>query len=184
MTHSGAALIDPNKILEKVKLDVGARVADFGCGRTGHVIFSLAPLIGEKGVIYAVDILKDVLESIKSQAKAAGLANIHTVWSDLEKPGAAAVPEASLDAGFFINVMFMIKNRESALCEAARLLKDDGYLIVVDWQKNIGPLGPKTEQMVDLQELVNAAKKAGFEPVDKAVVGEYHFCQIFKKKKI
>jgi ubiquinone/menaquinone biosynthesis C-methylase UbiE len=184
MTHSGTALIDPSKIFAKIQINAGARVADFGCGRTGHVVYLLSPLVGEKGVVYAVDIMKDVLESIKSQALSAGFSNIQTVWSDVESPGAAAIPDESLDAGFFMNVFFMLKNHSQALNEAARLIKPGGYLAVVDWVKKIGPLGPQEIQMINQDEFVKLAVKAGFEPFDKVAVGEYHFCRIFKKKKI
>lgn len=178
----GTALVNPEKIYEKINLSSGMRAADFGCGRTGHVVFSLVPIVGERGVVYALDIMKDVLESINSQAKAGGFENIHTVWTDLEKYGATPVPENSVDAGFFINVMFMLKNRDEAIREAGRLLKDNGYLVIVDWQKKIGPLGPPEERMVNPEELTQIAGKANFQLVDKVPLNEYHFCYIFKKE--
>ena len=178
----GTALINPEKIYKKINLSSGMRVADFGCGRTGHVVFSLVPIVGERGVVYALDIMKDVLESIKSQATAGGFENIHTVWTDLEKYGATPIPEESLDAGFFINVMFMIKNRPEAVREAGILIKNEGYLIVVDWQKKIGPLGPTEERMVNPDELTQIAGEENFKLVDKVPLNEYHFCYIFKKE--
>lgn len=178
----GTALINPEKIYEKINLSSGMRVADFGCGRTGHVVFSLVPIVGERGVVYALDIMKDVLESIKSQATAGGSENIHTVWTDLEKYGAAPIPEKSLDAGFFINVMFMLKNRAEAMREAGRLVKNEGYLVIVDWQKKIGPLGPSDEKMINPEELTQIADKENFKLVDKVQLNEYHFCYIFKKE--
>ena len=69
MSHSGTALIDPYKIFEKISLGHGMRVADLGCGRTGHFIFPTARVVGESGVVYAVDIMKDILESIKSRVR-------------------------------------------------------------------------------------------------------------------
>jgi ubiquinone/menaquinone biosynthesis C-methylase UbiE len=178
----GTALINPEKIYQKINLTVGMRAADFGCGRTGHVVFSLVPKVGERGVVYALDIMKDVLESIKSQATAGGYENIHTVWTDVEKFGAAPIPENSIDAGFFINVMFMLKNRAEAMREAARLIKDKGYLVIVDWQKKIGPLGPSEEKMVNQDELIKIAQKEKFTLVDKIPLNEYHFCHIFNKE--
>ncbi len=184
MPHSGTALIDPAKILDKLKLGEGMRVADFGCGRTGHITFQLAPRVGERGVVYALDIMKDVLESIKSQARSGGFENIQTIWSDIEKTGAASLPENSLDAGFFMNVMFMLKNRPDAIKEAARLIKKDGYLVVVDWAKKLGPLGPLPEQMIDQAELKNIADNEGFDFTEDIPIGEYHFCHVFKKKSV
>jgi len=180
----GIALIDPGKIFEKVSLSDGMRVADFGCGRTGHITFSVSPLVGERGVVYALDIMKDVLESITSQSKSGGYGNIHPVWTDLEKVGAAPIPEGSLDAGFFINVMFMLKNRSDALREAARLIKADGYLVVVDWEKKLGPLGPMPEQMVPKDKLVVQAENEGFSLTEEVSLNAYHFCEIFRKKKV
>lgn len=183
MLTSGTALIDPTKIFETVNLASGMRVADFGCGRTGHFVFPLAPILGERGMVYAVDIIKDILESIKSRARAEGRENIQTIWSDLEIVGAMPIPEKSLDAGFFVNVMFMIKKRAEAIKEAVRLIKDDGYLIVVDWYKKIGPVGPAAEQMVDQDELVDLAKKEKLALISRLPAGDYHFCLIFKKQK-
>lgn len=181
MTHSGLALINPNKIFEKIHLADGMRVADFGCGRTGHFIFLASREVGERGVVYAIDIIKDILESIKSRARSEEYNNIQTIWSDLEKVGAAPIPDGSLDAGFLVNVMFMVKNRKQAIKEVARLLKKDAWLVVIDWAKKIGSLGPAPEQMIKDDELVNLTKTEGLCLVEKIPVGDYHFCLIFKK---
>ncbi|MCX6779720.1 MAG: hypothetical protein NT034_00885 [Candidatus Magasanikbacteria bacterium] len=69
MQTSGTALIDPFEIFQKVGLSSGMRVADMGCGRTGHFVLPAARVVGEKGLVYAVDILKDVLQSLGSWVK-------------------------------------------------------------------------------------------------------------------
>ena len=66
MSGAGKALLDPKIVLDKLRLQPGMRVADLGCGRTGHFIFLAAKQVGDKGVVYAVDLMKDILESIKS----------------------------------------------------------------------------------------------------------------------
>lgn len=157
------------------------RVADFGCGRTGHFIFLASRAVGERGAVYAMDIIKDILESIKSRSRSEGYNNIQTIWTDLEKLGAAPIPEGTLDAGFFVNVMYMMKNKGQALKEANRLLKKDAWLVVVDWTKKIGPLGPEMEQLVNGEEIEALAGTEGLKLVDKPIIGDYHFCLIFKK---
>ena len=67
--HSGNQLINPQVLFEKAHLRPGAHVADFGCGQTGHLVFPASKIIGEKGVIYAVDILRDILAQIDKRAK-------------------------------------------------------------------------------------------------------------------
>ncbi len=183
MSTSGTALIDPSEIFNKIGLSAGMRVADFGCGRTGHFIFSMSPIIGDKGVIYAIDIMKDILESIKSRSVSEGFNNVQVVWSDLESVGATPIPEGSLDAGFFVNVMFMIKKRPEAIKESLRLIRDGGYLIIIDWLKRVGPIGPTPEQMIDQEALVSTGLKENLQMVGRMPLGDYHFCIIFKKKK-
>lgn len=181
METSGRALIDPSKILEKVGLKHGMRVADMGCGRTGHFVLPAAKAVGDTGMVYAIDIMKEILENIDSWKKSLGLNNIQPIWSNIEAEGKTPIPAKSLDVCFFMNVFFMLKQKAGALKEAFRLIKDDGQVVVVDWEKNIGALGPLPEKMVKAQDLINEAQAVGLRLVENFPAGSYHYCLIFKK---
>lgn len=181
MSHSGTALIDPYKIFERISLSAGQRVADLGCGRTGHFVFPAAKKVTDKGVIYAVDVVKNILESIKSTARSEGLDNVQTIWSDIELPGKTPIPDGSLDVCFYVNVLFQLKNKEGALKEGARMLKKGGYLVVVDWAKKLGTLGPSAELMVNPDAIVNLAAAQNLKFIDQMFPGDYHFSLIFEK---
>ncbi|MBU1612881.1 class I SAM-dependent methyltransferase [Patescibacteria group bacterium] len=180
-THAGKALIDPYKVISKMGLKSGMRVADMGCGRTGHFIFSISKIIGETGIIYAVDIMKDVLESIKGRVRSEGYENIQTIWSNVEKPGATPIPADSLDVCMFINVLFGVKERDKAISEALRLLNDGGLLVVIDWIRRLGPLGPSAEKIIKPNVFIDLAAEKGLKLVQNFAAGDYHFCLIFKK---
>jgi ubiquinone/menaquinone biosynthesis C-methylase UbiE len=181
MPHSGSALIDPKNIFDAINLTEGMRVADFGCGRTGHFIFLASKMVGETGVVYAMDILKDVLASIASRSRSEGYHNIQTVWTNVEKVGATPIPEATLDGGFLVNTLFMMEDKKQTLQEVSRLLKKDGWLVVVDWFKKIGPLGPEEGKMLKKDELLDMAGQNGLKSIQEFNCGEHHFCIIFKK---
>lgn len=181
MSHSGTALIDPYKIFERISLAKGQRVADLGCGRTGHFVFPAAKTVSDKGVVYAVDVVKNVLESIKSTARSGGIDNVQTIWSDIEIPGKTPIPDGSLDVCFCINVLFQLKNKEGAIKEASRMLKKGGYLVVVDWAKKLGMLGPSPELMVNSDSIVKLASPQNLKFIDQMFPGEYHFSLIFEK---
>lgn len=181
MSHAGTALIDPYKIFEKISLFEGKRVADLGCGRTGHFVFPAVKIVGEKGIVYAVDVVKNILESIKSMARSEGYDNIQTVWSDIEMPGKTPIPKNSLDAAFYVNVLFQLKNKAGAIKEATRMLKPGGYLVVVDWAKRLGMLGPDERLMLSPDEAKRLAAQENLKFIDKVDAGEYHFCLIFEK---
>lgn len=182
MTTAGNALIDPRKIFAKVGLTKGMRVADFGCGRTGHFVFSAARKVGDTGMVYAVDVVKDVLESIQSRIRSEGYDNVHTIWSDVESVGKAAIPAESLDGCFIINILFLAKKKENIFEEASRLLKKNGFIAVIDWKKSIRNLGPASEMMVASESLIPMTKKYKLTLVDNFEHGEYHYCMIFKKE--
>jgi ubiquinone/menaquinone biosynthesis C-methylase UbiE len=181
MAHTGTALIDPYKIFEKISLSAGKRVADLGCGRTGHFVFPAVKIVGDTGVVYAVDVVKNILESIKSLARSGGFDNIQTVWSDIELPGKTPIPTGSLDVCFCVNVLFQLKNKPGALQEAARMLKKGGYLVAVDWAKKLGMLGPDEKSILKPSDLVQMAVVENFKLVDTITPGEYHYSLIFEK---
>lgn len=179
--HSGTALIDPYKIFARISLSEGKRVADLGCGRTGHFVFPAVKIVGDKGVVYAVDVVKNILDSIKSMARSEGYDNVQTVWSDIEMAGKTPIPDNSLDAAFCVNVLFQLKNKAGAIKEAARMLKKGGYLVVVDWAKKLGMLGPAEDRMLNQDELTKLSLAENLKLVDKILPGEYHFSYIFEK---
>ena len=181
MTHAGTALIDPQKIFEKIILAPGMRVADLGCGRTGHFVFSASRIVGDTGIVYAIDIMKDILESLKSRIRSEGFDNVQVIWSDVEIAGKTPIPADSLDVCFFINVMFLFKDKISAIKEAKRLLKNGGMLVVVDWAKKLGPLGPDTNMITRPEDIASLSRSAGLNLLENFSLGDYHYCLIFKK---
>lgn len=174
MTHSGNQLIDPYLLFEKANLSFGMHMADLGCGRTGHVVFPGARTVGEIGLVYAVDILKDVLENIKKRAALENMLNVQTVWSNLEKVGKTGIPAKNLDVAFVINVLNQSKNHLAILDEAYRLLKDKARLMIVDWSRNNLPFAPSVDRLVNFEELKKWARTKGLVVQEEFSAGPYH----------
>ena len=181
MDKETTTLINPHKVLEQVEVLDGMRVADFGCGRTGYFLFPLAKAVGEQGIVYAIDIVKSILESIRRRSDYEGLDNVQTVWSDIERVNKTPIPDNSLDIAFFVNVLFQLKNRVDALKEAKRLLKKNGLLVIIDWTKNLGPLGPKENENVKIEDIQKWAQELGLQFVKKEILSEYTYLITLKK---
>lgn len=171
MHHSGNQLVDPHLLFERAHVLPGMHAADLGCGRTGHLVFPMARTVGEKGVVYAVDIQKDILELIRKRAEGSGLMNVHTIWSDIERIGETAIPSASLDVAFLVDTLFMATDRVAMLGEAKRLLKDKARLVVVDWSEKGLPFAPTEENMVNFDEIRAWAGNHGFVVQEEFFVG-------------
>lgn len=172
--HAGNQLVDPKLIFQRAQLQPGMHVADFGCGRTGHIVFPASLQVTSNGVVYAVDILKDVLNNIQKRADLEALVNIHTIWSNLEYVGKTAIPAGSLDVVFIVNTMSQSDNRHGMLEEAKRLLKDKGRIVVVDWTKKGLSFSPADERFVDFSDIKGWARNNLFGVQEEFGVGPYH----------
>jgi ubiquinone/menaquinone biosynthesis C-methylase UbiE len=175
-TAVGNQLINPYLLFKKVQLQRGMHVADFGCGRTGHLTFPAALIVGDRGVLYAVDIMKDVLGIVSKRAKDDRLTNVYPVWADVERIGKTAIPEGSLDIVFVVNMLNQSNNRHAVLEEARRLLKSKGRVALVDWalkDKEL-PFGPERSRFVDFDEINQWAGLRGFVVQERFDVGAYH----------
>jgi ubiquinone/menaquinone biosynthesis C-methylase UbiE len=181
MDHSGTALIDPYPIFKAIGLGASQRVADLGCGRTGHFVFPASRIVGSAGVVYAVDVVKDILENIKSRARTEGYDNVQTAWADIERPGGVPIPSSNLDTCFMVNVLSLLGNIPGALQEVARILKPGGKIAVVDWAKKLGPLGPKQEKIITSEKAKQLFNSAGFNFISEQPAGAYHTVYIFER---
>jgi ubiquinone/menaquinone biosynthesis C-methylase UbiE len=177
----GNTLIDVNLLFERAKIEEKMKVADLGCGSSGHFVFPGAKIVGKKGIMYAVDILRTALEAINKRARVENLPNIKTVWSDLEIFGATKIEAGSLDVGLLINTLYQSHKRAEILRESIRLLKKNGKLVIVEWKNIAAPFGPPAEERVKKDLVENAAKKFGLRPDDEFEAGPYHYGLIYTK---
>ena len=174
MYHSGNQMIDPDLLFEKAQLQPGMHIADLGCGRLGHIVFPGAKYVGPNGLIYAVDVRKEMLESVRKRASLDGLLNVQTVWADLEQYGKTAIPTKNLDVAFIINVLFQSNDQFAILNEAKRLLKHKARLVIVDWNRPGLTICPPAERMVDFHAILNWARGEGFGLQDDFDMGNWH----------
>jgi len=177
----GSSLIDANLVLDKARVEEKTKVADLGCGSSGHFVFPAARRVGKKGIVYAVDILRTTLETVSKRARAENLANIKTVWSNLEIFGATKIEAGSLDVGLLINTLHQSHRRAEILRESVRLLKKNGRLVVVEWKNTAAPFGPPSEEKVKKEFIENGVKKLGLRPEEEFEAGQYHYGLIYIK---
>lgn len=178
----GNEFLNARDILKnKLILTYGARVADLGCGGNGFFTFQAANLVGDKGLVYAVDILKMVLKNIENRAKMVGVNNIKTIWSNLENYGATKINNSSLDFALVVNILFQNKHPEKIIREAARMLHSGAKMLVIDWSEGRFPFGPKDEMKVSRERVSDLALGASLKKIKDIEVGRFHYGVIFEK---
>ncbi len=174
---SGTELLNPMEILKRVGVSEEMKVADMGCGTSGHFVFPAARMVGAGGKVYAVDLLKSALNGVESRRKMEAVVNVEGVWSDIEVYGGTKIPDKSLD------VVLLVNNQpnEAMLKESARLVKDGGKLAIVDWEKVAAPFGPPTKDRLDKEATKQQVVALGFKSAEEFKAGPYHFGFIFIK---
>lgn len=177
----GNELINPVKFLEQSGIRGGMIVADLGCGAAGHFVLPAAHLVGDSGLVYAVDILPSVLQNMESRAKVEGVGNIKTVWADLEKIGSMKIQNGGVDMVLLVNDLFQIKDKQTVIREAVRILKSGGMLTIGEWKTVGTPIGPPANARLDSAQVKSMIQSAGFEFVHEFEAGPYHYGLVFKK---
>ena len=117
------------EFLRKVGIRKNHIVLDFGC-RVGHYAIPAAKIVGNGGIVYAVDKEQQALNELQQKAVYLNLKNIRTIKTsgrikiDLEK--------GSIDVVLFYDVLHyhQKQEREKLYQEALRVLKQDGSLSV------------------------------------------------------
>jgi ubiquinone/menaquinone biosynthesis C-methylase UbiE len=92
---------------------------------------------------------------------------------------AIKIADNVIDFVILSNILFELDKRDEVLSEVKRVLKNGGYLLVVDWLefRNIGPKDiavPKEEVKQKLSELNLKLER-------ELDLGNYHFALIFRK---
>ena len=117
------------KFLRRIGMKPGQKVLDFGA-RVGNYTIPAAIVVGERGLVYAVDKERSVLDELKRKAAFLGLGNVRVIYNsggvkiDLENE--------SLDFVLLYDVLHYLKTRERKILysEIYRVLEPDGLLSV------------------------------------------------------
>ncbi|MDP2910231.1 MAG: class I SAM-dependent methyltransferase, partial [bacterium] len=125
------SFINPEEILDQLRLQPDMVAAEFGCGSGGFLI-PLAKRL-EDGLVYGIDILEAPLSALKSRSILENVINIRLIRSDLERQRGSTLTDFSVDLVFIPNVLFQIENKDGIINEAYRILKINGRLIIIDW---------------------------------------------------
>ncbi|MDP2593548.1 MAG: class I SAM-dependent methyltransferase [bacterium] len=170
----------PSDIVKKFELEPHMKVADIGAG-SGEYSFAAARM-ALNGMVFAVDVQKELLARIDSEAKAKHLSNIKIVWGNAEERNGIKLADGSIDACIAANILFQVENREVFAEEICRIIRPRGKLLVVDWNSSFGGTGPKPQDIVPKTLAREIFEKAGFFVEREIPAGEYHYGLVFRKK--
>ena len=167
---------DPQDILDAINVKAGATCADLGCG-SGTFTFLLAQRVGMSGKVYAVDTSVAALDQLK--IKKPGV-NIVTLRAELTE---TRLPTASCDLVLLAFSLSASDNPGGVLAEAARLLKPDGRIAIVEWRPVPPPPGPPIEHRLRSDRMQRMLESHGFTGVQRLREGAVYYTLVAHKGK-
>lgn len=174
--------LNPAEIVNLLPLKEGMVVADFGCGN-GYFSLEIAKKLKPSGKVIALDIWKPSLEALSFRSKLEGVNSIiQTKWANLEIPKGSGLTNDSCDLVFITNILFEMENKEPIIEEAKRVLRPEGFLVLIEWNPDRLPnknfLFP-----IPKQESSDLLEKFGFQIERELSLGLTHYGFLSKVKK-
>lgn len=182
-TGAGAStfdLIDAHRLFEALDLRASSTFLDLACGR-GRYAVKAADYVTVEGIIYAVDLWEDGIESLRSEARTRGLEQVRARVADISER--IPVEDHAADACLMASVLHdLVRDgtHYAALREVTRVLKPAGRLAVVEFEKTAGPPGPPKEVRLSPEDVERLLTPHGLSVAQTVDVGQYHYLSLFR----
>lgn len=177
---TGGRFVIPDVVVSQFHIREDDKVADFGAG-SGFFLPSLSKAAGPKGLVYACDIQKQLIDKLGDISREQGLSNVHPLWCDLEEVGGIKIPDGDLDVGVVVNALFLMEDKETAVREMARTLRSGGKMFVIDWTDSFEGLGPTKDMLVIKEDVISLHESNGYVLEREFPAGDHHYGLAFRK---
>ncbi|MFC1802130.1 class I SAM-dependent methyltransferase [Patescibacteria group bacterium] len=171
---------DPVNNIEQLGVNEGVVVADLGAG-TGAYSLAVASKVGDDGMVYSVDVQKELLEQIKLSATSQNISNLEIIWGDIEKISGTKLKDLSVDIVIVANILFQVEDKDTVISEIKRILKQKGRVLIVDWVGSFNGLGPQLADVVSEEQAKSLFEKEGFSYERSIMAGDHHYGIILRK---
>jgi arsenite methyltransferase len=153
----------PDKVMEALTLKPGERVADIGAG-SGYFTIRVAKAVGPTGIVWAIDIRKEMIDYIAKRVEEEKLENVRPMLVFDDDP---QLPEGKVDTILMVDTWHYIRKPEYAKKLRAGLAPG-GRVVIIDYRPKPfeeRPWGPPPEQQTSREELDGHFAQAGLKPV-------------------
>jgi|TARA_B100001971_G_C18214638_1_gene552979 ubiquinone/menaquinone biosynthesis C-methylase UbiE len=167
-------------IVAALGLQEGMAVADIGSG-TGFIARLIAHQVGSNGRVYAMDIAQDLLDHVVSTADADGLSNVVPVLGDQHTTN---LQPDSVELALVCDVYHHFEFPSDSLASIHQALRDDGLLVVVDFERVVGVSADfqLTHVRAGKGTVTDEIKNTGFDFVKEIPLIPDQYYLVFRKR--
>lgn len=165
----------PEETLLKFKIKDDGDLLDVGCG-IGYFTIPAARLLRSNRAI-GIDIIPEMIDIAK--IKATDIDNIEfKVSGEYSFP----VDNNSMKYVLISNVIHEIEDKIKYLNEVKRVLKENGYFLIIDWEKREMKMGPPVYERISKDEMIELCEKEGFITIESIEASPNHYSLKLKNK--
>jgi len=167
----------PDQVMDALNIAEGSVVADLGAA-SGWFTIRLARRVGPNGRVYAEDIQPQMIEVINRRLPKENVKNVVTRLGTADDP---KLPVGELDAVLIVDAYLEMERPVTLLRNAARALKPNGRLGIVEFTMAGGGPGPPMDERVDPERVIREASEAGLRLIARPNILRYQYMLVFVK---
>jgi len=169
----------PDLLLEALKLKAGDVVADIGAG-TGYYSWRMAKDVGEKGLVYAVDIQQEMLDLIAKRMAERRITNVKGVLGTITDP---MLPALSVDLVLLVDVYHEFDHPFEMMQAICQALKPGGRVVFVEFRAEDPKVPIKEVHKMSEAQVRKEMSAQPLEWVETIATLPWQHVIVFKKKR-
>lgn len=154
------ALLDPERVLDRIGVRAGMTVADLGAG-PGFFTLPLAARVGPSGRVYATDTSRDMLKVLEQRGLPPQVRTIHAQESRFD------IPDGAVDTALLAFVLHELAHAPEFLGEVRRILRPGGRLAVLEWVPQEEAIGPPLHERLSETQSEALLTAGGFQIMER-----------------
>lgn len=177
--RSSFSLIDPERFFGQLRLKKGSTFLDMASGRGEYAIVA-SQVIGDEGLVYAIDLWEEGIVTLEKQASAGGIKNLKPILGDISQR--IPIESNSVDVCLMATVMHelvLTESADGALKEASRVLNSHGVLAIIEFNKVERPPGPPIHIRLTPEDVERIVTPHGFRKERVIDVGPHNYLIMF-----
>ena len=179
---SSFEIINEQAVFDQLQLKGGEVVVDAGSG-AGNYAVALAGSAGSRSRIYAFDLWREGIDELNRRIAENGLKNLTADLADVSQ--GIPLGDGAADVLLMVTVLHDLVEDgkgQGALREAARVLRPEGRLVIVEFNKEEGTPGPPLPIRLAPEELDGLVEPFGFTGLSRAKAGPYAYVSTYRRE--
>lgn len=165
-----------NLMIQNMDIQPGDTIADVGAG-SGYHVFKMAPM-AQEGLILAVDIQDEMLETINRRKRKAGIKNVLIVKGTEQSTN---LPENSVDKVLMVDVYHEFEYPVEMMASITNALRPDGKLFLIEYRAEDYTVPIKRIHKMSKRQAVKEMKAAGMKLEKNIRNLPWQHCLVFIK---